>query len=152
MKNTELSCHFLLQGIFLTQCRSHVSCIGRQILYHWATKQDYLSVKYNINYPRNEENKQSNPVFNYYFHTHRTTLPRCSKFSEQLVSNSVLTLSGTSNRQVVDKAGPQPHRSHNVPGYKVLPGVLLVRAQNPGRQLSIVHGSVGVPILAPDTQ
>ena len=29
-------CHFLLQGIFLTQ-RSNVSCIGRQILYHCAS-------------------------------------------------------------------------------------------------------------------
>ena len=99
-----------------------------------------------------KKTNSSNSVFSYYFHIHRTTLPRCSKFSEQLVSNSVLTLSGTSNRQVVDKAGPRPHRSHNVPGYKVLPGVLLVREQNSGRQLSIVHGSVGAPILAPDTQ
>ena len=29
--------HFLLQGIFLTQGSNHVSCIGRWILYHWAT-------------------------------------------------------------------------------------------------------------------
>ena len=39
-RNTELGCHFLLQGIFLTQgsnlCLlvSWVSCIGRQTLYH----------------------------------------------------------------------------------------------------------------------
>ena len=34
-KDTGLGCHFLLQGIFLIQ-GSCVSCIGRQILYHWA--------------------------------------------------------------------------------------------------------------------
>ena len=36
-KNTGLGCHFLHQGIFLTQgwsCIPCVSCIGRQILYH----------------------------------------------------------------------------------------------------------------------
>ena len=31
-KNTGVGCHFLLQGIFLTQ--GSISCIGRQILYH----------------------------------------------------------------------------------------------------------------------
>ena len=35
------SCHLFLQGIFLTQvsnlCLLHVSCIRRQIPYHWAT-------------------------------------------------------------------------------------------------------------------
>ena len=39
-KNTEGGCHFLLQRIFLTQGRTHVSCIsytGRQILYHCTT-------------------------------------------------------------------------------------------------------------------
>ena len=42
-KNTEVGNHFLLQGIFPTQTGikpmsvSCVSCIGRQILYHWAT-------------------------------------------------------------------------------------------------------------------
>ena len=36
-KNTGLGCHFLLQGIFLTQGSnpsSYVSCIGRWVLYH----------------------------------------------------------------------------------------------------------------------
>ena len=32
-----VDCHFLLQGIFLTHDGTHVSCIGRWILYHWAT-------------------------------------------------------------------------------------------------------------------
>ena len=40
-KNTGVSCHFLLRGIFLTQDRAWVSCIGRGILYHWATREAY---------------------------------------------------------------------------------------------------------------
>ena len=32
-KNTRVDCHDLPQGIFLTQ-GSHVSCIGRWVLYH----------------------------------------------------------------------------------------------------------------------
>ena len=36
-KNTGVGCHFLLQGIFLMQGSNHVSCIGRQVLYHWTT-------------------------------------------------------------------------------------------------------------------
>jgi len=35
-KNTGVSCHSLLQGIFPTQGSNSVSCIGRQILYHCA--------------------------------------------------------------------------------------------------------------------
>ena len=35
-KNTGVGCHFLLQGIFLTQEQNRVSCIGRWILCHWA--------------------------------------------------------------------------------------------------------------------
>ena len=42
VKNTGTACHFLLQGIFLTQGSNlhllQVSCIGRQVLYHCATK------------------------------------------------------------------------------------------------------------------
>ena len=36
-KNTEVGCHFFLQGIFLTQDWTCSPYIGRQILYHWAT-------------------------------------------------------------------------------------------------------------------
>ena len=39
-KNTGVCCHFLLQRIFPTQGLNRVSwgsCIGRRILYHWAT-------------------------------------------------------------------------------------------------------------------
>ena len=38
-KNTAVGCHALLQEIFLTQGLnqiSYVSCIGRQVLYHWC--------------------------------------------------------------------------------------------------------------------
>ena len=35
-KNTGVGCHFLLQGIFLTQGLNWVSYIGKQILYHCA--------------------------------------------------------------------------------------------------------------------
>ena len=38
-KNTGGGWHFLLQGIFSTQGRTCISCIGRQILYHWATRE-----------------------------------------------------------------------------------------------------------------
>ena len=38
-KNAGVGCHALLQGIFLTQrsniSGSYISCIGRQVLYHW---------------------------------------------------------------------------------------------------------------------
>ena len=39
VKNAGAGCHFLLQGIFLTQGSNHISCVscmGRWILYHWA--------------------------------------------------------------------------------------------------------------------
>ena len=35
-----LSCHFLLQGIFVTKDWTHISCIGRRILYHWTTLEE----------------------------------------------------------------------------------------------------------------
>ena len=36
-KNIGVSCHFLLQGSSQTRDQIHVSYIGKQILYHWAT-------------------------------------------------------------------------------------------------------------------
>ena len=36
-KNTSVGCHFLLQGIFLTQESNLHRLFGRWILYHWAT-------------------------------------------------------------------------------------------------------------------
>ena len=45
----EGGCHFLLQGIFLTQDLtwvSCVSCIGRQILYHYTTQEAQRCVCY----------------------------------------------------------------------------------------------------------
>ena len=38
-KNTRVGCYFLLQRIFLTQGRTCVSCIARQILNHWTTRE-----------------------------------------------------------------------------------------------------------------
>ena len=38
-KNTGVGCHFLLQGISQTWDQTQVSCIGRQILYHSATRE-----------------------------------------------------------------------------------------------------------------
>ena len=41
-----LDCRFLLQGIFLIQGSTHVSCkscIGRQILYHYTTWEAHIS-------------------------------------------------------------------------------------------------------------
>ena len=46
-KNTGVGCHFLLQGIFLTQGLIPVSCIssiGRRILYFCATWEAFLTV------------------------------------------------------------------------------------------------------------
>ena len=39
-KNIEAGCHFFCQWIFLTQGRTQISHIGRQVLFHWATKED----------------------------------------------------------------------------------------------------------------
>ena len=36
-KNSGVSCHFPLQGIFWPRDWTRVFCIGRQILYHWTT-------------------------------------------------------------------------------------------------------------------
>ena len=36
-KNTAVGCHFLLQEIFPTQDWTLVPCIGKLIVYHWAT-------------------------------------------------------------------------------------------------------------------
>ena len=36
-KNTGVDCHFLLWESSWPRDRTHVSCIGRRILYHWAT-------------------------------------------------------------------------------------------------------------------
>ena len=37
-KNTAVGCHFLLQGIFLTQGSNPHLLLGRRILYHWGTQ------------------------------------------------------------------------------------------------------------------
>ena len=42
-----VGCHFLLQGLFLTQgSNPGTACTGRQILYHWATLEAQLNDRY----------------------------------------------------------------------------------------------------------
>jgi len=36
-KNSGVGCHFLLQRSSPLRDQTHVSCIGRWILYHWTT-------------------------------------------------------------------------------------------------------------------
>ena len=43
-KNTGVGCHALLQGIFLTQGSNLHLLLGRQILYHWVTREVCQSV------------------------------------------------------------------------------------------------------------
>ena len=44
-KNTRLDCHFLFLGIFQTQgLNSNLLC-GRQLLYHWATREAPLRIR-----------------------------------------------------------------------------------------------------------
>ena len=45
-KNTGVGCHFLLQGIFVTQGSTHISCtscMGKRILYHWCHQRSQVS-------------------------------------------------------------------------------------------------------------
>jgi len=47
-KNTWVGCHFVTQGIFPPRDRTHVSCvscIGRRIRYHWATREPYRHIQ-----------------------------------------------------------------------------------------------------------
>ena len=48
-QNTGVGYHFLLQGIFPTRDRTHVSCTDRWILYHWATWEVRFSTEYTLN-------------------------------------------------------------------------------------------------------
>ena len=47
-KDTGVGCHYLLQGTFPTQVLNPpslaVSCIGKQVLYHWATTEALLAL------------------------------------------------------------------------------------------------------------
>ena len=80
-KNTGLSCHFLLKGIFLNQEWTCVSCTCRQILYHWATGEDYT---YICMYTHTHAHSHTNIYANAHAHTHthiyiyeKTILSRC---------------------------------------------------------------------------
>ena len=44
-KYTGVGCHYLLQGTFPTRDWTRVSCLGRWILYHWATWEAPLTVQ-----------------------------------------------------------------------------------------------------------
>ena len=43
-KNTGVGCHVLLQRIFRTQGWTHNSCIGRWVLYHWASRETHNEI------------------------------------------------------------------------------------------------------------
>ena len=70
-------------------------------------------IKYKL--PKKTKINSSNLILIFTFNTYRTTVPHCSKVSEQSLLNSVLTLSGTSNRQLVDKAGPHTSQEQHCP-------------------------------------
>ena len=53
--------HFLLQGIFPTQGLTHISCIGRQVLYCWATREAQWCVSHSFNYPPNSNLHKEEP-------------------------------------------------------------------------------------------
>ena len=78
---------------------------------------DLSICKCDINYFKNEARKQIVQIQYLIigFNAHRTTLSHCSKVSEQLLPTSILTLSGSSNRQLVDKAGPQTTQEPHCP-------------------------------------
>ena len=40
-KNTGAGCHFLLQGIFLTQDQTHISCLAGEFFTAWASRETY---------------------------------------------------------------------------------------------------------------
>ena len=42
-KDTSVGCHFLYQGSSLPRNRTCISCLGRQILYHWTTMEAPLN-------------------------------------------------------------------------------------------------------------
>lgn len=64
-KNTGVGCHFFLQEIFPTQDQTYISCIGRQILDHWAiweTKLLQKQLKSSLDCEENETSKIVNDV------------------------------------------------------------------------------------------
>ena len=48
-KNTWVGCHFLLQWVFLTRDQTHISCMPRKILYHWANQGSPYTSYYPVN-------------------------------------------------------------------------------------------------------
>ena len=58
-KNTGVSCHFILQGIFPTQRLNQHLLFGRRILYHWATGEDRIQW---IKCPKGDDESESHSV------------------------------------------------------------------------------------------
>ena len=72
-KNTGIGCHFLLQEIFLRD-ETPVSCIGRQILYHWATWKVLNVLKTNVKVYWTEHLKMVYLKMAYKFYMYFTTI------------------------------------------------------------------------------
>ena len=49
-KSTGVGCHFLPQGIFLTQRSNPQLLLGRQVLYHWASREAHKTCYTVLNY------------------------------------------------------------------------------------------------------
>ena len=61
-KTTRVGCHFPLQGIFPTQGKTCISCIGRWILYHWVTWVD----SYNLCFLKGQFNIYHSQFYNFF--------------------------------------------------------------------------------------
>ena len=61
-KTTRVGCHFPLQGIFPTQGKACISCIGRWILYHWVTWVD----SYNLCFLKGQFNISHSQFYNFF--------------------------------------------------------------------------------------
>ena len=66
-------CHFLLQGIFWHRDWTWISCIGRQILFHWATREALfrrhkLLLKLNLKTGNNSIKKRREQRFEHRIH------------------------------------------------------------------------------------
>ena len=64
-KNTRVDCHLFLQGIFPTRDRTHVLCIGRWILYCWASREGPVCYYSLPNKALNHDLYHRNSIFSY---------------------------------------------------------------------------------------
>ena len=118
-----------------TRNRTHIPRTGRQTLNHWTRK-----------------------VLVFFIITHRTTLPHCSKVSEQFSPTLYLPCQEPLTGSSWTQAGPQTTQELHCPGMYAAAwllackGVVRWGGQNPGGLLSAVHRSVGAIVSDPDTQ